>query len=356
MAADTHSCVRAVSSSKNIYSRDPSSLVGFSDVLYGNLALAQSMRNALTDQGILISQVGATDVLYDAGSQFNAEVRATKKMLQLFREVGFVYSLQYNELHCGFLAPWAFLISFLDATETKTRWYSNPAAIDLELSKRAIATISGDFPCKYFDGATMATYQYPSRADQNVHCRSYPSSTGCPTAAYRAEHHVPRLPLTGTALQINGTCSSMDLKESVQGLSIMPTTAKIVSALSDTVAHCTWRNIADSAIESFGFGHYLFGSIGFMVNPSFTAHHHHGLLSSNSTPSAANGTRMSTQKRSIVDTGAPTFPLLTLDMDDALHQMLGNAFIVRNLYSILSAGFNIAHLPAAATCVYDDDL
>jgi hypothetical protein len=319
-------------------------------VLYGNLALAESMRNSLTDQGILIAQVGAADVIYDAGSDFNAEVRATKKMLELFQEVGFVYSLQYSEWHCGFLAPWAFLISFLDATESKTRWYSNPATIDLELSKRAVATKSGNFPFKYFDGATMATYQYPSRADQNVHCRSFPNSTGCPTAGYRTEQPVPRLSLSGTVLHTDGTCSSLDLKESVQGLSITPTTAKLVSALSDTVAtNNTWRSL-ESAIESFGIGHYLFGLIGYMINPSISTHHHHRLSSNSSI--TANGTRMLEAKgrRIFVDSDAK-FPLLTLEMDDTLHQM-GNTFIARNLYSIL-ASINIAHV-AATTCDVDD--
>jgi hypothetical protein len=308
--------------------RDPSSLVGFSDVLYGNLALTQSMRNSLTDQGILIAQVGAADVVYDAGKEFNAEVAATSKMRQLFLEVGFVHSLQYSELHCGFLAPWAFLISFLDTTETKTRWYSNAATIDLELSKRAVSTISGDFPFKYFDGATMATYQYPSRPDQNVYCRSFPNSTGCPTAEDQTEHPVPGLSLTGTGLH-DETFSGLCFQESVQGLSIMPSTAKIISALSDTAT--SRLSGIESAIASFGFGHDLFGSTGYMVNPSIVRHR---LVSSylNVSSKADNGTTM----LDIGDTVDTKVPALTLAMDDALHQM-GNVFIARNLYSILAA-------------------
>jgi hypothetical protein len=282
-------------------------LVGFSDVLYGNLALTQSMRNSLTDQGILIAQVGAADVPDDPGHDFNAEVAATSKMQQLFEEVGFEYSIDYNELHCGFLAPWTFLISFLDKEQTVARWYSNPAAIDLELARRAVSTISGDFPFKYFDGATMATYQYPSRADQNVHCRSYPNSPGCHTAGYRTLEPFPRLPLTEMPV-LNGTCTRF--QESFQSLSIMPSTASLIATLPDDSVASVWKPI-ETAIERFGFRHNFFGTTGYMVNPF--------LLNSNVTIRPDDGTENKS--------------------DDSSLQVMGNSFIARNQYLVL-AGVN----------------
>jgi hypothetical protein len=295
--------------------RDPSSLIGFSDVLYGNLDLTQSMRDALTDGGIMIAQVGNADVLDDTGNKYNAEVGATEKMQQLFQEVGFEYSLDYAEQHCGFLAPWAYLISFLDKEKSLERWYANSATIDLELSKRAVSTVSGDFAFKYFDGATMATYQYPPRADQNVHCRSYPNSPGCHTAEYPTLQPLPRLQSSEMPL-LNGTCySANSFQESVHSISITPSTAKLITSLSpDTVVSSIWESI-EASIERFGFGHNFFGTTGYIINPS--------LVKSNVTIRPDGDDDRTDRSTSCLEV-------------DIESQRLGNSFIARNQYLILA--------------------
>jgi hypothetical protein len=268
------------------------------------------MRNSLTDQGILIAQVGHADVPDDPGHDFNDEVGATSKMVQLFQQVGFESSLDYTELHCGFLAPWAFLISFLDSEEV-ARWYSSTATIDLELSNRAISTVSGDFPFKYFDGATMAAYQYPSRADQNVHCRSYPNAPGCITAGYRTMEPLPRLLLAPETAVLNGT----SFRESVQSLSIKPLTANLIATFSNSVVESLlWKPI-ETAMEIFGFGHKLFGSIGYMINP--------WLLKTTTTRPGEDAV---TESRGVS----------CLEMIVNASQEMDNSFIARNQYLLLA--------------------
>ena len=110
------------------------------------------MHSALTEQGILVAQLGIADRPFNPGHHHKAESDAVIRMVQLFEEVGFQYSTTYVDDHCGFHAPWSFAVFFRDEINTKARWYTSPANVDLEVSQRAVATISGDFPFKYFDG------------------------------------------------------------------------------------------------------------------------------------------------------------------------------------------------------------
>ena len=110
------------------------------------------MHSALTEQGILVAQLGIADRPFNPGHHHKAESDAVIRMVQLFEEVGFQYSTTYVDDHCGFHAPWSFAVFFRDEINTKARWYTSPTNVDLEVSQRAVATISGDFPFKYFDG------------------------------------------------------------------------------------------------------------------------------------------------------------------------------------------------------------
>lgn len=231
------------------------------------------MHNALTENGILVAQLGIADRPFNPGHHHNAESDAVMRMVQLFEKVGFEYSTSYTEQHCGFHAPWSFFVFFRDETSTKTRWYTNPSNVDLELSQRAVSTISGDFPFKYFDGATMMGYQYPTRAEQNVYCRTFPQAPGCRTARYldalrRSDATTTVVPDTTTTLIRNETCSTASFRqESVQSLTIDPSTVQVVSEMSSSHANTgAWRAL-ESGIESLGQKHYFLGSAGYMVNP-----------------------------------------------------------------------------------------
>lgn len=248
--------------------RDPSSLVKFSDVLYGNQALAQSMHSALTGQGILVAQLGIADRPFNPGHHHNAESDAVMRMVQLFEEVGFQYSTTYIEEHCGFHAPWSFFVFFRDEKSTKARWYTNPANVDLEVSQRAVSTVSGDFPFKYFDGATMMTYQYPTKAEQNVYCRTFPHAPGCRTAKYldALDRSYLTTPLSTTTTPVaNATCSPASFRrQSVQSLSIVPSTVQLVSKMS---SFCPGVNVLESGMKHHGHEHSFYGKTGYVVNP-----------------------------------------------------------------------------------------
>lgn len=84
----------------------------------------------------------------------------------------------YVEAHSGFLAPWSTLVAFKDAG-AREKWYRNGAEIELQLQKRILRSKSGGSSLRYFDGATMSSYQVPSRAFEDVHCRQESKPQDC---------------------------------------------------------------------------------------------------------------------------------------------------------------------------------
>jgi len=107
--------------------------------------------------------------------------------------------------HCGFGAAWAYLVAFKSYSSRK-RFYANTAEIELAIQKRTVRTKSGQTPLRYFDGATMVSYQMPSRSMENVFCRREPTPPECGVGEY---HYNPELS--------NVPTSSMEVKVSGQG-------------------------------------------------------------------------------------------------------------------------------------------
>ena len=76
----------------------------------------------------------------------------------------------YEEAHSKFLAPWSTMVAFKDI-QTRNNWYRNAAEIELQLQKRILSRKSGSSSLRNFDGATMSSYQLPSKSFEIVHCR-----------------------------------------------------------------------------------------------------------------------------------------------------------------------------------------
>eukprot|EP00985_Skeletonema_marinoi_P022099 scaffold13905_cov119-Skeletonema_marinoi.AAC.6 len=92
--------------------------------------------------------------------------------------IGFKSIHIYEESHCEFLAPWTTLIAFKDV-ETRKRWYRSSAEVELDLSRRILPTKDGKTSLRYFDGATMKSYQMPSRAFEDNYCRQQDKPEEC---------------------------------------------------------------------------------------------------------------------------------------------------------------------------------
>lgn len=58
----------------------------------------------------------------------------------------------------------------MKSPDSVARFFSSEAAINLAVAKRMRSTLNGGPSLRYFDGATMASYQQPTRLVENVWC------------------------------------------------------------------------------------------------------------------------------------------------------------------------------------------
>jgi len=141
---------------------DPSSVVEFSDLLYKNQDLMDTLSNALGKDGILIVQIGEADVLTDSFS--------LDQFYQGLAKAGFESITGYYEAHGGFQSPWSFLVAMKDVS-SRAIWIRSEADVNVAIHDRTLRTLTGDAPLRYFDGATMMSYQLPSRIEEELWCR-----------------------------------------------------------------------------------------------------------------------------------------------------------------------------------------
>jgi hypothetical protein len=156
-------------------------LIGFSDGMCNNHKFLKSLYNALTPNGVLVAHVGAAETPTAPAWTHNVKEKVIYNMAQSLKSIGFESTKRYSEMYGGFGKSWSFLVA-MRVYESQELWYANPSEIDLELSRRTAAG-QGDELFQFFDGATMQTYQYPSRIVENIHCRAA-------AAINRPGHHV----------------------------------------------------------------------------------------------------------------------------------------------------------------------
>lgn len=76
------------------------------------------------------------------------------------------------------MAPWSTLVAFKDI-ETRKNWYRNAAEVELQLKTRILSNKQGGSTLRYFDGATLSSYQLPPSAFATVHCRQEDAPGDC---------------------------------------------------------------------------------------------------------------------------------------------------------------------------------
>ena len=148
---------------------DPDAVVFFSDLLYDNAPFAKAMGNALNDDGIFIMQNGVASDTKEIPKEYLSDKQYELMLINHLHDNGLTNVYSYEDPAAGFLASWSYTIAFKTDTST-IRWFSNQAEVDARLQKRAMPTVSGELPFRYFDGATMMYYQYPSAVDEEVNC------------------------------------------------------------------------------------------------------------------------------------------------------------------------------------------
>lgn len=164
---------------------DPNDDIEFAVELYTSDTYIRSLYNALTSDGILVVQVG--EVPFSSSPADETGRFANRSVMQKELErAGFQSLHVYEEGHSGFMGPWSTLVAFRDI-QTRENWYRSGAEIELQLQKRILQTNSGDSSLRYFDGATMSSYQLPPSAFEVIHCRQNGMPRDCDNSVWTSK-------------------------------------------------------------------------------------------------------------------------------------------------------------------------
>lgn len=74
--------------------------------------------------------------------------------------------------------PWSYLVAFKDY-KSRAGWHRTAPEIQIALQQRLHKTKSGKPILRYFDAATMVSYQLPSKAQETTYCRKEESPWEC---------------------------------------------------------------------------------------------------------------------------------------------------------------------------------
>jgi spermidine synthase len=152
-----------------------------SDDLYSNANFLSSLISSLSDDGVLVIQVGTAPNVNDpdASHGMYRKRETLTRMLEDNPQVSVI--LVYEEAHCGFNEPHSFLVACKSA-ECRSRWYSEIDVVDYQIYERIVRTHSKKRALVHFDGGTQRSYRVPPKAWESVYCRREPTPFEC---AYR---------------------------------------------------------------------------------------------------------------------------------------------------------------------------
>ena len=156
---------------------DPEDNVEFAKTLYNNDIFLESMYNALTDDGVLILQLGEAPGLVDAAENLTHN-KNRHHVMRIVENLGFESMHVYEESHCGFSAPWNFMVA-CKSESCRRHWYQSEAELEVQMHQRLRPTLSGKPILDHFDPATMTLYHNPSHAWETVFCRLEPTPEFC---------------------------------------------------------------------------------------------------------------------------------------------------------------------------------
>ena len=264
----------------------------FSDVLYNNTSFVEALSDALTDNGILVAQMGESYYADDPPPSIGGTDR-TSDFVDGLEKMGFESMKTYDEANGGFLGVWSFLIAFMD-DNVKQQFYASEAELQLEIQQRAIPTISGLSPFRYFDGPTMMSYQFPSRPTETQFCRNNPTPPMCENG-HGFDPERPTAPISSFMVKQSsipnggrGLFSTkpidrgtyIAIEEGVHGILIMPSTHTTIQTMLQHDQSRLWQ-LFDSYEFGYGFANDYFGGIAFTVDPSIITFTNHGCNGTN---------------------------------------------------------------------------
>ena len=82
-------------------------------MLYNDYDFVETLYNSLTDNGLIVLQLGKASSYLDSAEQFSKSSRRSF-LINLLEEVGFQTMHFFGDSNCGFYAPWSFLVAATD--------------------------------------------------------------------------------------------------------------------------------------------------------------------------------------------------------------------------------------------------
>jgi len=149
-----------------------------SNSLYTDVDFLDALYESLTDEGVMVIQVGTAPNIHDPRADRGVYARREKMFNMFENHPKTAAMLVYEEAHCGFLQPHSFLVVCKSA-KCRDRWYAGSDAIDFQIYERVRNTKSKQPALVHYDGSTQYTYQYPPKAWETVYCRRDPEPYEC---------------------------------------------------------------------------------------------------------------------------------------------------------------------------------
>lgn len=245
----------------------------FAKALYGDNSFLNALYNALSPEGILVTQVGNAPAMDDPPEHLttnsNREIFANT-----LAEQGFESIADYNEAHAEFEEPWYFYVAF-KSRSSRTDWHASEAHFNLEMRKRGVPTIDGSNPFQFFDGATMLGYQYPTKASVQLYCRREPRPSSCENGhGFNPEQlNIPEDSFFVKKSMVGDRAgrgvyarvkvpreSYLMLEKSIHPVVVEPNTVSLIQELDDhPIADDYYHFCLDAFVEGYGYSSTSFG-------------------------------------------------------------------------------------------------
>ena len=155
---------------------DPEDIVGQPKDMYLNNDFIQGIFESLSDEGIVVVQVGTAPTIHDPAPHRGVYKRREILFNLIERKAGAMFV--YEESHTGFYEPHSFLVA-CKSSSCRKHWYANINAIDFQIYERIPNKKNNEAALVHYDGATHSQYRYAPKAWETVYCRREPIPFEC---------------------------------------------------------------------------------------------------------------------------------------------------------------------------------
>ena len=265
---------------------DPQDHVPFAEALYDNVDFLEAIYESMSDDGVIIMQLGESPSLVDAADSLGLD-RKRSAITKLLRDVGFESMHAYEDGHSNFMYPWSYLVAF-KSYSNRLQWYLNEAELEIAIHQRILPTKDGKSPLNFFDGATMKTFQVPNKAFETVFCREYPRPDECDWCAgfhpEAVDSPVSMFEVMPTGEKGFGIFAKEDIskgsmiaaEESTKAIKCPPTTYEMMGTIARDFPAAEALQVVPYYLHFYGFQSQVLGGPEYRVDSGILTFVNHG--------------------------------------------------------------------------------